>query len=210
MPRISATSRQRWDAEVDLVIHKIALSAQYVERGKGTATRRYLVATDWLDTDKKTVIFDVGKRLKGWLKEQIFTLKPSLRDKIQFGVICKSLPETGFNAIATIEDFEPSRSWESFKDANKYDLNGLPAPNVECIQTQTKTSIFAMHYVIHKDVEVKARIYCFAQIADSAMESWLKTLGQIKGLGDKHNSSEGYGCFDVKDFHMIKTEEINF
>ena len=208
MPKISG--RQMWCAEVDLVIHRIALSAQYIEKGKGSTIKRFLVATDWLDTDKRTVMFDVGKRLKGWLKEQVMTMKPSLRDRIQYGVICKSLPETGFNPIATIDDFMPSRNWESFKGYDQYDLNGLPAPNVECIQTQKGMSIFAMHYVIKKDVEVKARIYCFAQIPVSAMESWLKTLGQVKGLGDKHNSSEGYGCFDVKDFHQVSELELNF
>jgi hypothetical protein len=53
---------------VELEIEKLALSVQYVERGKGSSKKRHLVPTGWLADDGKTILLDVGKRVKGWLK----------------------------------------------------------------------------------------------------------------------------------------------
>lgn len=209
MPRI--TARKKWRADVELEIERLALSMQYVERGKGSNLKRYLVPTDWLEEDGKTIVWDVGKRLKGWLKDIVGTMKSTWKDRIQYGVICKSLPEAGFIPIASIEDIAPSRNWENFQHKDMYDLNKLPKPNVEVIITERGTSVFALYYVLSKPVIVKASVHCFAYgIEPETVETWLKEMGIIKGLGDMHSSSAGYGCFKVRSFKIVEEKEIPF
>jgi hypothetical protein len=197
-----------WRAEVELEIERLALAVQYVEKGSGSKKKRYLTPTDWLDGDQ--IVLDVGKRLKGWLKEQVMTMKTSWRDKIQYGVVCKSLPQAGYVPIAELKDIAPSRNWDSFQYKDEYDLNGLPKPNVEVIITD-RGSIFALHYVLNKPITVKSAIYCFAHGVNSeSVEEWLRSLGQVKGLGDLHNSSAGYGTFKVNSFKLVEEEELAF
>lgn len=209
MPKV--TARNMWHAEVELEVERIALSVQYDERGKGSVKKRYLVPTDWLDVDKKTIMFDAGKRLKGWLKEQVATMKTSWKDRIQYGVVCKSLPTAGYIPIASLEDIAPARNWHTFPHREDYDLNGLPEPNVEVVLTAEGRSIFALHYVLKKPVTVKVAIYSFAYgVRTEIVEEWLKVLGVVKGLGDMHNSSAGYGTFTIKSFKMAEEKELNF
>jgi len=209
MPRVAP--RSVWHVETELEIERLALSVQYIEKGQGSKLRRCLVPTDWLAEDKKTIVWNAGKRLKGWLKETVATMKPSWRDKIQYGVVCKSLPNAGYNPIATISDIAPSRTWQTFQRKDEYDLNGLPEPEVEVIITERGQSIFAMHYVLAKPVKVGVTIYGFAQgIHWQTIKEWMQKLGEIRGLGDKHSSSEGYGTFKVLKFKKIKEEEISF
>ena len=208
MPKV--TSRQKWKAEVELEVSRPALSVQYIEKGAGSKKKRYLVPTDWLDPDGN-IVWDVGKKLKGWLKEQVATMKTSWKDRIQYGIVCKSLPEPGYVPIAKLEDISPSRNWHTFSKTDQYDLNDLPEPNVELIRTEKGMTIFAFHYVISKLIIVKAVIYGFAYgVTPEVVEGWLRDLGDIKGLGDMHNSSAGYGCFQLKEFKLLEEKEIAF
>jgi hypothetical protein len=208
MPKI--TARKMWAAEVELEISRLALSVQYIEKGSGSRAKRVLVPTDWLN-EKGEIVFDIGKRLKGWLKEQVMTMKPTWRDKVQYGIVCKSQPNPGYVPIATLKDIEPSRNWGSFQHKDEYDLNGLPEPNVETILTRDGRSVFSFHYVLNKPITCKATIYCFAGgITPESVEEWLKTLGKFKGLGDLHNTSAGYGTFEVKSFKLLEEKEITF
>lgn len=209
MPKVSP--RKVWKADIDLEIERLALSVQYIEKGKGSSKNRHLVPTDWLDDDGETILFDVGKRLKGWLKEQVATMKSSWKDRVQYGVVCKSLPEPGYVPIANLNDIAASRNWESFQKKEDYVLGDLPAPNVEMIITERGSSIFAMHYVLQNPVSVKARIYCFAYgIRPDSVKEWLETLGEIKGVGDMHSASAGYGCFKLKSFKIVEEKELSF
>lgn len=209
MPKVS--SRNVWHAEVELEICRLALSVQYMERGLGSKKKRILIPTDWLDKDGQTIIFDLGKRLKGWLKAFIASSKKSMVDTVQHGVICKSLPQAGYIPIATLNDIQHSRTWHSFPHRGEYDLNGLPEPEVEPIQTKIGTMIFSMWYVLGKPIVAKAMIYSFAYgIRPEAVENWLRVVGEIKGLGDKHSSSEAYGCFTVKNFRLVNEQELSF
>lgn len=209
MPKI--TARSVWHAETELEIERLALSVQYVERGRGSNIKRYLTPTDWLAEDRETIVWNSGKRLKGWLKAQVTTMKSSWKDRIQHGVICKSLPEVGYVPISKLEDILSSRNWSSFQHKDNYDLNDLPEPTVEVIITDQGRSIFGMHYVLGKPVNVKVAIYGFAYgVHWKIVEEWMKTLGEIRGLGDMHSSSEGYGTFKVLDYHLVEEKEISF
>lgn len=208
MPRV--TARRKWKAEVELEVERPALSVQYIEKGRGSQKKRFLTPTDWLD-ENGNIVWDVGKKLKGWLKEQISTMKTSWKDRIQYGVVCKSLPTPGYVPIANLKDIAPSRNWDSFQHKERYDLNDLPEPNVELVITDRGTSIFALHYVIKTPITVKALIYGFAYgVTPENVEQWMRELGEIKGLGDMHNSSAGYGCFNVKKFEILEDKEIDF
>jgi hypothetical protein len=204
MPSRKAEPRTVWEADVTLSVEKIALAAQYVESGKGSQTKRNLVATDWLDHDKKTIIFDTGKRLKGWFKEQALTLGgQTKRDLLSYGVICKSLPKSGFAPIANISEIAKSRTWESFSHKDDYVLGTLPAPEVEVIITE-HGSIFSLYYVLEKPIDLQARIFSFARgLGPDLVKDWLQKLGEAKGLSDKHNSSAGYGTFILKEWKFL-------
>jgi hypothetical protein len=210
MPKVEA--RIRWDAEVELQIENMALAAQYIEKGHGSENKRYLTATDWLDQDGKTIVLDVGKRLKGWLKEVVKTMKPTMADRVNYGLAVKSLPTPGYVPVASIDQIRASKSWKTFQHKDKYVLNGLPEPEVEVIVTKDpkKPSIFALHYVLEKPVTTKAVIYCLGATGfrPDAVKGWLETLGPLKGLGDLHNS--GFGYFTVKDFKVVNEVELKF
>lgn len=208
MPRV--TGRKRWCAEVELEIERLALSVQYVVKGSGSSSKRQLVPTGWLADDGKTIVWDVGKRLKGWMKDVVVTMKSSWKDKIQYGIVCKSLPQAGYIPIANIEDIQPSRNWDSFQKKDDYSLGSLPKPNEEMVMNERGEQIFAFHYVLNKNISTKALIHCFAPIEPEVVKMWLKEIGPIKGLGDLHSSSEGYGCFSLKSFKIIEQKEIPF
>jgi hypothetical protein len=211
MPQRQVTPGSKWHVEVELEVERLALSVQYVQKGQGSKVKRILVPTEWLDVDEKTIIWDAGKRLKGWLKEQVVTMKPSWRDRIQNGVVCLSLPTHGFNPIAKLEDIAPSRNWRTFSHREEYDLNGLPEPNVEVIRNTEGKTIFAFHYVLSKPVTVKVAIYSIAGgVRPESVEGWLREIGPMKGLGDMHTSSTGYGLFTLKSFKVAEEKELNF
>lgn len=208
MPRV--TARRKWKAEVELEIERIALNCQYIEKGRGSQKKRHLVPTDWLDEDGN-IVWDVGKRVKGWLKEQVATMKKSWKERVQYGIVAKSLPQPGYVPIATIKNLAPSRNWHTFRKQGEYELGELPEPNFELIRTEKGASVFALHYVLNKPITVKCHIYGFAYgITPENVEQWMRELGIIKGLGDMHNSSAGYGCFTVKNFKVLEDKEIDF
>ncbi|MDE2439208.1 MAG: hypothetical protein KGN01_07515 [Patescibacteria group bacterium] len=208
--------RQLWQADVKLRIAKLAHACQYVEIGKGSQNRRHIVATDWLAEDGKTIQWDVGKRLQGWLKQEALSLgNATKRDAISYGVSCVSLPNAGYIPIGDVSMFAPSRTWQNFKDKAKYILNGLPEPEVENIQTKSATgkvtSVFCLFYVMKESIDIQARIYCAGQGLDSIyIEDWLRKLGPIFGLGDKHNSSSRYGRFEVLEYKLAEKVIIQY
>lgn len=207
MPRVEA--REVWKAKVKLKIERLALALQYREQGAGTKLKRHVVPTDWLDSDSKTILLDVGKKLKGWLKEQILTVKPSMAKRIQYGVVCKSLPNHGPIPIATVKDIAPSKSWRSFKDAELYELDGMPEPETEFIITREGKSVASIYYVLSKPAEVEVEIQSFAMgVNPDAVRDWLETLGPIRGLGDKH--SQGFGTFELLSFGEVERRKLTF
>jgi len=209
LPKVE--SRDVWKAKAKLRLHRVAFSMQYKEIGRGTVKKRHVLPTGWLDQDGKTILFDVGKRLKGWLKEQMMTVTPSLVPRIQYGVMCKSLPQAGMVPVATVEDVAPSRSWGSFKDADNYELNGMPEPEAEFLISKDGRSVSCLYYILKKPIEVEVEIQCFASgVRSEAVKNWMETLGTAKGLGDKHNVSEGFGTFDVLNYEVTERKELTF
>lgn len=204
--------RKIWHAEVTLIISRLALAVQYLEEGRGSNKKRVLKATDWLDADGKTVRLDAGKRLKGWVKEQALTLGgETKRDLVGFGVSAQTSPSPGFVPVGTLDDLAPSSTWGSFKDKDTYMLNGFPPPEVEGMITTEGRSVYAMFFVLAKPVQVKVKVSCFARgFTHEQLKDWMEQLGGLKGLGDKHNSSSGYGLFSVKEFKFIGEKVLQY
>lgn len=216
--------RDIWKAEIELEIERLAFSCQYEERGKGSGKMRVVVPTNWLDADGETLLLDIGKRLKGWVKEVILTTKPSMLKKIQFGLFIKSQPNLGMNplplaedgnGVATIKDIAPSKTWGTFSNRGIYQLKDgdreLPEPEVDhLISATTGTSIFRLYYILGKKVIVRGNIFCFVQIPPDSIKSWMDQIGCYKGVGDCHSAPEGYGLFTVKKFELKEEGALSF
>ena len=66
MPRIIKEEKSLWKADVTLKVKRLAFACQDQRiRKRYPQKKRHIIATDWLDTDKKSIIWDVGKRLQG-------------------------------------------------------------------------------------------------------------------------------------------------
>ena len=222
MPRIE--SRDFWQARIKVKISRLAFATQSPERGGGSEKKRYLMSTNWLADDNKTILFDFGKRLKGWFGEVVKTIKPSMSDKFRFGLFCKSVPNEGMNPLilvdnnnktAKMSDFNESQTWKTFERKELYELNHseikYPEPEVNhMVSGTTKMSLFQLFYVLKPDVMVSGEIFSYVQIAPDAIEQWLHTIGHYKGLGDLHNAPEGFGTFQVENFEVLKKGKLKF
>lgn len=202
-----AKKRYVWEAEVALELRNLALAVKS-EKGKSGSRDIYILSPqDWCNNGK--VIFDVGKRLRGWFVQQGTTAKKSLGEALRYGIKCDSLPQPGFVPVAKLTDITTSPSFSV--DLDKYHLDDtlkkLGNPFIEAFSVREGTKIrpvFSFHYTIDKPIQVKAKIRSFASnfMPESAREM-LENLGQIVGLGDRH--SQGFGCFELKKFeHTIK------
>lgn len=221
---VKVEKRDVWKAEVELEVERLAFACQYEERGKGTAKKRYVIPTNWLDEDDKTLLFDAGKRLKGWVKEVVLTTKPSMVKKIQYGLFIKSQPNPGMNSLplvedkeklATLEDIAPSKTWSRFQHRDMYELEynsiKLPEPEVDhLISGTTGMSIFRLFYILKKTVRVNVNIFCFVQLSPDALKEWMTDIGAYKGIGDCHSAPEGYGLFTVRKFDVVEEKNLSF
>jgi len=76
----------------------------------------------WL---KDNILFDSGKRMKGWIKEQIKTMKPSLADKLRYSLSGNSIDGKntifGHVPIATLDDIEGLQEFEGDVECKKPD-----------------------------------------------------------------------------------------
>jgi len=163
---------------LDTRVSRIALALQYVEKGAGTKKKRHITPTDWLSRDdNKTIVIDVGKKVKGWMKEQMKTVKPSMVARLQYGMVCKSIP-IGFVPVGVIKDVATSNSWASFQHVEDYELNGLPEPEAEYLMNDAGKQVTSIYYVLPGPVDVEVEIQVFANgVNPDAVKNWLETLG---------------------------------
>lgn len=148
------------------------------------------------------VVFDAGKKFRGWIKEQARTIKPSAYEAIQYGFKSFSLPQAGEVPIAKAEEIVGADDFpEKFKDS--YELaKDMPYPFMETImikEAKTTRSTFAFHYLLPKAVKVKIKIFCFARnVSPEVVQDMMEKLGPYTGLGDRH--SQGQGTFKLVSF----------
>lgn len=156
-------------------------------------------------------MFDVGKKFRGWIKEQARTVKPSAYEAIQYGFKSFSLPTAGEVAIASAEEIVGTDTFpEKFK-ADYEVLKGMPYPYMETIMikdNKSTRSTFSFYYLLPKAVKVKVRMFCFARnISPEVVQDLMEKLGPYTGLGDRH--SQGHGTFKLLKFEN-KTGQLKF
>jgi hypothetical protein len=192
-----------WEAEVELEISNVAFTIPYDERRVGSRAIRTFKPRCIKDGK---VLFDVGKKLRGWIKEQVRTVKPSAFEAVQYGFKAFSLPEAGEVPIADAKELIGDDDFpEKFR--SEYEVpNGLPYPFMETIMIKDSKSIkstFSFYYVLPKAVRVKAKLFCFARnITPEVVKDLMDKLGGYTGLGDRH--AHGYGNFRVISFKHQK------
>lgn len=204
MPK--AKVNEYWEADVEVEISNLAFAVDYDERKVGA---RKIRAFKLGFVKNGEVMFDVGKKIRGWIKEQARTIKPSAYEAIQYGFKSFTLPEQGEMAIAKAEDLVGTDDFpDKFK--NDYEVpKGFPYPFMETIiikEGKTTRSTFAFYYLLPKSVKAKLRIFCFARnITPEVVEDLMQKIGPYAGLGDRH--SQGHGTFKLLSF-QAKTGQL--
>jgi len=186
---VRKVERYVWSAEASVELRDLCLSVGYDEVPRGGRKIRLLKPQDWMDNGK--VVLDVGKRMRGWFKQQAMTAKPSLGDALKYGLKCDSLPTFGMIPVVSINDITANKDFPQ-KDKTEYYLSeelskiGYPFKDVVLAKEGTKTrSVFIFYYLINKPIKLDVKIQSFARgfTPDGAKEM-LQKLGGIMGIGD--------------------------
>lgn len=206
-----------WEADAKIRILEspgLAFSVQTKRKKdqKSGGTFFEFVLDEWMNGDN--IYLDVGKRLRGWFKQQAKTVRPSLADSLQYGLRCLSKPNPGFIKVGSVGELEGMSSEPDEDLARNYRLpesmNGnLPYPVKDTFVTGTgkdMRSVFSFMYILPKPVELEVRLISFARNFTPEMAKWmLEKLGRVQGIGDKF--SQGYGIFELVEFNS-NSEEI--
>lgn len=159
------------------------------------------------------VIFDVGKRLKGWLRQSLATVRGETSvvvKRSQHGLWCKSLPTVGFVEIGGLSELVGLKR----PDGVTRDLK-LP----EGLETYPfhdygladggKRSFTAYFYHLPPPRTLQAEVVSFVKGIDHKFiqKKILKLIGQHAGIGDRH-SQAGMGLFELKTWELKEEMEI--
>jgi hypothetical protein len=71
-----------WSGEVELEVSNIAFNVDYDERKEGARIIRTF-RPNFIKNGE--VFWDPGLKLRGWIKEQVKTIKPSSFESVQYG-----------------------------------------------------------------------------------------------------------------------------
>lgn len=97
-----------WKALVEIEANNIAFATAITVHRKGMRIESLEVANHQSWLNGSDVLFDAGKRLKGWIKEQAKTMKPSLADKLRYSLSGNSVDGDktvfGHIVVGTLED----------------------------------------------------------------------------------------------------------
>lgn len=211
-----ATPQFFWEAEAEIKILAtpgLAFAVQSKERKeaiKGTKFYEFDFG-EWLNGDSK-VVFDIGKRLRGWFKTTAKTVRPSLGDTLQYGLRCLSMPTIGAIEIADKKELEGMKGEPDVDLAKGYRLPqdmDLSYPKKEVFVTgsgKEMRSVFSFHYVLPVEKELQVKIISFARNFTPEAAQWmLGKFGKVQGVGDRY--AQGYGLFELVSFEA-KSEEI--
>lgn len=208
---VKTINRYVWNASATIELRDLCLSVGYDEVPRGGRKVRLLKPQDWLNDGK--IVLDVGKRMRGWFKQQALTAKPSLGDALKYGLKCDSMPTFGLVSVAKTNDIVNNDDFPE-KDKTEYYLSeelekiGYPFKDVVLAKDGTKTrSVFIFYYLINKPITVQVKIQSFARgFTPDAAKEMLEKLGGIMGIGDGY--ARGHGCFKLIDFKS-EIQELN-
>lgn len=199
-----------WKASVEIKANNIAFATVVNVHRKGNRIDYTEIAKDQSWLKDNNVLFDTGKRLKGWIKEQARTMKPSLADKLRYSLSGNSIDSDkisfGYIKIATLDDLDgltESDGQEECKKPDKYKF--YPYRNV--FVGENKKYVNSYYYLLPKSVTLKGEIFCWTKdFTPKDCEAMLKTFGTGMGIGDHH--SQGFGKFELVKFEVKEEGDI--
>lgn len=200
-----------WKTNVEIEANNIAFATMVNIFRKGMRIDHIEVANNqsWLGKNNE-VLFDIGKRLKGWIKEQARTMKPSLADKLRYSLSGNSIvgDKTVFGQIpiATLDDLDGLNEADSdteFKKPDKFKLY----PFRSVFVGENKNYVNSYSYILPKQIKMKGELFCWTKdFTPNDCKQILEVFGSGMGIGDHH--SQGYGKFRLLDFKVIQEGDI--
>ncbi len=200
-----------WKAFVEIEASNIAFSTATIVHRKGMRIDSIEVAShqSWLDDNN--ILFDSGKRMKGWVKEQIKTMKPSLADKLRYSLSGNSIEGNnllvfGRVPISTLDELEGLAEFEGDVECKKPDkFKKYPFKNT--FVGENKQYVNNYYYLLPKEVHLKAELFCWTKdFSHKDCKAILETFGSGMGVGDMH--SQGFGKFKLLNFNVIQEGDI--
>lgn len=200
-----------WKAVAEIQATNIAFSTYISVHRKGMRVDsvELVSSQSWLkDTD---IMFDVGKRMKGWIKEQVKTMKPSLGDKLRFSLAANSISlenkvifgQVKIGDIKELSGLSKAPTEEEFKKPDMFTT--YPFKNV--FVGENKRYVNSYYYILPKDVKLKAELFCWTKdFTPKDCKAMLETFGSGIGIGDLH--TQGYGKFQLLNFEVISEGDI--
>lgn len=199
-----------WKASVEIEASNIAFSTAIVVHRKGLRIDSIEVAEHQSWLRDSNILFDSGKRIKGWLKEQIKTMKPSMSDKLRYSLSGNSIDSKntifGCVPIAKLADLEGLEKFEGDVECKKPDkYKKFPFKNT--FVGENKQYVNNYYYTLPKTAKLEAEIFCWTKdFSHKDCKAILETFGSGMGIGDMH--SQGYGKFTLLNFNVIKEGDV--
>lgn len=199
-----------WKAKIELEVQNLAFSSVINKTRKGMRIDSLELSPhqSWIKNDD--IIFDIGKRVKGWIKEQIKTIKPSLAEKLKYSftgnsilnnnVVFGHIPIAKINQLSGLEVPEDDIL---FKLPATFKL--YPFRNV--FVGENKNYVNQYYYLLETPIKLSTEVFCWTKdFTPDDFKNMLAVFGAGMGIGDLH--SQGYGKFKLISFE--KTEEKDF
>lgn len=199
-----------WKALVEIEASNIAFSTAIVVHRKGMRIDSIEVAEHQSWLRDSNILFDSGKRLKGWVKEQIKTMKPSLADKLRYSLSGNSVDSNntifGYVPVAALDDVEGLEEFEGDVECKKPD-NFKKFPFKNTFVGENKQYVNNYYYTLPKKVHLKAELFCWTKdFSHKDCKAILETFGSGMGIGDMH--SQGYGKFTLLNFNVTQEGDV--
>jgi hypothetical protein len=199
-----------WKASVEIEASNIAFATAVIVHRKGMRIDSIEIAEHQSWLKDSNILFDSGKRIKGWIKEQVKTMKPSLADKLRYSLSGNSINDNniifGHVPIGTLDDIGGLQEFESDVECKKPDkFETYPFKNT--FVGENKQYVNNYYYTLPKQAHLKSEIFCWTKdFSHKDCKTILETFGSGMGIGDMH--SQGFGKFKLLNFNVIQEGDI--
>jgi len=195
-----------WKANVKVKAKNIAFTATQKIHRKGMRIDKIEIVKEQSWLNENNIIFDVGKRIKGWTKEQARTMKPSLADKLRYSFSGNSIPTYGYIPISTVDRLSGLSEPIADIEFTKSDI--LPVyPFKNVFVGENGNYVNQYYYTVPDELELQCEVFCWTKdFAPTDCKAMLDTFGTGMGLGDLH--SQGFGKFTLSSFEITEEGDI--
>lgn len=199
-----------WKAIVEIEASNIAFSTAILVHRKGMRIDSIEIVEHQSWLKDRNIFIDSGKRIKGWVKEQVRTMKPSLADKLRYSLSGNSIDGNntifGYVSIATLDDIDGLDEFEGDVECRKpKNFNKYPFKNT--FVGENKQYVNNYYYTLPKKVNLKAELFCWTKdFSHKDCKAIIETFGSGMGIGDMH--SQGYGKFKLLNFNVTQEGDV--